>query len=135
MNKKESTGEKLKKIRLEKGLTQKDLAKLCNMYESQIRKYETSRANPKIETLQKLANALGVPVNALKSDLDLDLERIVEHTNVLFSMLEQEMKKENQLISSYRQLDEIGQEKALEYIEMLAKIPEYRKETEKVTNK
>lgn len=53
-------GSKLKEIRKKKNLTQNKLAEKCNMYESQIRKYETGKANPKIETIQKIAAALGV---------------------------------------------------------------------------
>ena len=59
------TGSKIKEIRLQKQLTQKQLGDKCGMYESQIRKYETGKANPKIETLQKIADALGVPVTEL----------------------------------------------------------------------
>ena len=59
------TGSKIKEIRLQKQLTKKQLGDKCGMYESQIRKYETGKANPKIETLQKIADALGVPVTEL----------------------------------------------------------------------
>lgn len=59
------TGSKIKEIRQQKGLTQKQLGDMCGMYESQIRKYETGKANPKIETLQKIAVALGIPLDYL----------------------------------------------------------------------
>lgn len=62
------TGSKIKEIRQQKGLTQKQLGDMCGMYESQIRKYETGKANPKIETLQKIADALKVSVYELFSD-------------------------------------------------------------------
>ena len=53
-------GERIKKARMSKGLTQKALSELCRIAEPTIRKYESGRLNPKIETLQKLASALGV---------------------------------------------------------------------------
>ena len=53
------TGTKIKEIRKQKGLTQKQLGDLCGMADSAIRRYENGNANPKIETLQKIADALG----------------------------------------------------------------------------
>ncbi len=53
-------GEKIKKIRTSKGLTQKQLGDLCGMADSAIRRYELDKANPKIETIQKIAEALSV---------------------------------------------------------------------------
>lgn len=58
-------GEKIKSLRLEKGLTQKQLGDLCSMADSAIRRYELGSANPKIETLEKIANALNVPLSEL----------------------------------------------------------------------
>lgn len=55
-------GENIKRIRKEKGLTQKKLGELCGINEANIRKYELGKANPKIETIDKIANALGVPI-------------------------------------------------------------------------
>lgn len=61
-----SIPENIKKIRSEKGLTQKELGKLCGMADSAIRRYESGRANPKIKTLIKIAEALNCEV----SDID-----------------------------------------------------------------
>ncbi|MFR5451146.1 MAG: helix-turn-helix domain-containing protein [Roseburia hominis] len=47
------TGAKIKEIRKQKGLTQKQLGDLCGMADSAIRRYENGNANPKIETLKK----------------------------------------------------------------------------------
>lgn len=59
------TGTKIKEIRKQKGLTQKQLGDLCGMADSAIRRYENGNANPKIETLQKIADALGCSLIAL----------------------------------------------------------------------
>ena len=53
-------GERIKKIRLEKGMTQKEVAEKCGLFDSTIRKYESGRQNPKIETGEKIASAVGV---------------------------------------------------------------------------
>lgn len=58
-------GENIRKIRKEKGLTQKQLGELCKINEVQIRQYELGKANPKIETINKIASALNEPLNYL----------------------------------------------------------------------
>lgn len=63
-----TTGENIKRIRKEKGLTQKELGELCGINEANIRKYENGKQNPKIETIRRIANALGVPLNDLMPD-------------------------------------------------------------------
>ena len=62
-----SVGENIKKFRLEKGWTQKKLGEECEpkIAESTIRRYELGKLNPKLETLQKIADALDVPVYIL----------------------------------------------------------------------
>lgn len=61
-------GEKIKSLRIKKGLTQKQLGDLCNMADSAIRRYELGNVNPKIETVRKIADALGVSINDLLLD-------------------------------------------------------------------
>ena len=60
-----SIGQNIKRIRQEKGLTQKRLGELCGINEANIRKYELGGANPKLETIQKIAEALKVPLGDL----------------------------------------------------------------------
>lgn len=59
------TGAKIKEIRKRKGLTQKQLGDLCGIADANIRKYENGKQNPKMETLQKIADALGCSLIAL----------------------------------------------------------------------
>ena len=73
------TSDKIRQFRILKGYTQKQLAEKRGMYESQIRKYETGKANPKIETLQKIAKALEIPVSSLKGDLELAGDKIINY--------------------------------------------------------
>ncbi|MFR1510385.1 MAG: helix-turn-helix domain-containing protein [Coprococcus sp.] len=125
-NQRLTTGEKIKKTRIQKEFTQKQLAEKCGMYESQIRKYESGKINPKIETLQKIANALQVPVNSLRSDSELELNSFMEYLDKSFDTFKDNLRLENKLISDYRVLNAQGRQKAHEQIEMLTKIPEYR---------
>lgn len=52
--------ENIRKFRKERNMTQKQLGEKCGMYESQIRKYELGTTNPKLGTIIKIADALGV---------------------------------------------------------------------------
>lgn len=55
-----AVSENIKRFRKERGLTQKKLSELCGIAESTIRRYEAGTLNPKIETVEKLASALGI---------------------------------------------------------------------------
>lgn len=57
-----TVGKNIKRIRKEKGLTQKKLGELCGIAEPTIRKYESDKLNPKIETVDKIASALRVNI-------------------------------------------------------------------------
>lgn len=144
-------GENIKRIRKKKGLTQKQLGDLCNppMADSAIRRYEIGKANPKIETIQKIADALEVPRNLLFENLDstekselvkLDLINLIKSLNLEVSDITDKKKveasvfqaaqKKNHYIKLYDCLTANGQDKAIEQVELLTKIPEYRKDTE-----
>ncbi len=89
-----SVAENIKRIRKKRGFTQKELGNLCGINEANIRKYENNRQNPKIETLQKIANALEVNVTEL-----LDLPQLQENfeDTLFYSM---DMGSEGQDISN-----------------------------------
>ncbi|MCI8378181.1 MAG: helix-turn-helix transcriptional regulator [Lachnospiraceae bacterium] len=61
-----TVAENIKRIRTEKGLTQKQLGEKCGMSESTLRQYELGFRNPKIETIRKIAVALDCTI----SDID-----------------------------------------------------------------
>lgn len=67
------TGIKIREIRKRKGFTQKQLGEKCNIAESTIRRYESGSLNPKIETLQKIAGALGCDILDL---MEIEVEPI-----------------------------------------------------------
>lgn len=57
--------ERIRKIRIMRGLTQREVGERAHIAEPTIRKYESGRLNPKYETMEKIAAALDVPVLAL----------------------------------------------------------------------
>lgn len=63
-----SIGEKIRAARKNKGMTQKQLGAKCGMADSAIRKYESGTQTPKLETLQRIADALKVPVSYFYGD-------------------------------------------------------------------
>lgn len=67
-------GELIRLARKEKGMTQKQVAELCGMADSAIRKYESGSQTPKLKTLQRIATALGVSYWDLIPDLEPDEE-------------------------------------------------------------
>jgi transcriptional regulator with XRE-family HTH domain len=68
--------ENMRAIRKEKGLTQHELAELANLSRSYIADVERKRYNPSFESIQAIANALGVKVSKLigESTEDTDIE-------------------------------------------------------------
>lgn len=63
-----SLGERLKKARQLKKLTQVDAARTLGIDDTTISKYENDKSEPDLETLNKLANLYGVKVESLMSD-------------------------------------------------------------------
>lgn len=51
-------GERIKELRIKKGLTQKQLANQTGLSEISIRKYEANERRPKIETIRKISTVL-----------------------------------------------------------------------------
>ena len=56
-----SRGERIRRYRKMKGLTQKSLAERIGLAESAVRNYELGLRDPSQETLAALSGALGVP--------------------------------------------------------------------------
>ena len=74
-------GENIRQIRQEKNLTQQQLGSLCKppMADSAIRRYEANKVNPKLETVQKIADALGVSVSSLIAGrFDTQIEAFIQ---------------------------------------------------------
>jgi transcriptional regulator with XRE-family HTH domain len=65
------------KLRHNRGMTQTDLALAANMKQPRIAEIESGEANPKLDTIARLAHALGVGVNDLFADGER--ESVVEY--------------------------------------------------------
>jgi transcriptional regulator with XRE-family HTH domain len=58
-------GERIKALRQERGLQQRQLAEKCQLTPSMVSQIESARLTPSLHTVGKLAGALGVPIASL----------------------------------------------------------------------
>lgn len=130
-----TVGDNIKQIRIDKGLTQKQLGELCkpHMADSAIRRYENGKANPKLETVRRIADALGVSMSDLIDDWSIfskaEIFEDLSDKEVDYAALDpRAAAKEHKILEKYRNLNNEGQNKAVEYVSDLAKIPSYQKE-------
>ena len=57
-----SIGDNIRRIRIAKGLTQKQLSEKLEVSQSAVNQFELYDSDPKVSTLIKIANALEVPI-------------------------------------------------------------------------
>lgn len=138
-------GEKIKQARKKANLTQGELGKKLGVSAAMVAQYEKGVRNPKWETLRNIANALNVETGSLIGDWDdcstnkdsisVDRPKIQEAINIHPNMqlTQESFKYESKKIllnSAFDSLNDAGQDKAIEQVVLLTKIPEYQKETE-----
>lgn len=78
-------GEKIKKFRIKKNLTQKQLAYLAGLSEPAIRNYELENRTPSEKHIERIAWALGVSPFAIS---DPDIESYIGVMHTLFALEE-----------------------------------------------
>lgn len=146
-----NVGENIKRIRLAKGLTQKQLGELSGINAAQIRRYELGGHNssPKYETLVKIANALEVDISELNNDYSVVKQDFIQSSPILRAYESMEGGLSNptakmylwshligdmdmtddkiEMIYNYNKLNNVGQQEAKKRIAELTKIPEYQK--------
>lgn len=118
-----STGENIKKIRKQKGMTQLELAEKCGFLYQTIGKYERDLINPKLGTLRIISQALGVSIGDLVDDWKIfTQEEISEDWKAPIKDVYKE--KMSDLLD---QLNTDGKDKAIEQVELLTMIDKYKK--------
>lgn len=105
-------GQKIKKARLERGLTQQELGGIVGVQKSAIAKYESGRVvNIKRSTLQKIAKALSIRPSELiftespKESADLHVKiltdfELMEAIKYYYSLSEEDQKMVRELVGS-----------------------------------
>lgn len=79
-------GEKIRKFRTEKGLSQKELAKMAGLSEPAIRNYELGNRTPSDKQLAAIAGALGISPFAISNP---DIESYIGVMHTLFALEEE----------------------------------------------
>ena len=135
-------GKNIKKYRVAQGLTQKELGQKCGMADSAIRRYENGGANPKEETLEKIAYALGTTTSELRGKIDLQLfaapsETAPSHSiginqmslNLVnsFHRYEVTIETKKSINENLDKLNPTGQKEAVKRVEELTHIEKYTK--------
>lgn len=109
-------GERIKQIRINKKMTQKEVAEKCGFADSALRKYESGLINPKFETVSKIATALGVtPAYLMGIETSEDKE-------VLTDELIAQTDGEKKVLTNYRSLDDTGKNRVDDYLDDLVKV-------------
>ena len=119
-------GENIKKYRKAKGFTQKELAESVGVAAITIQQYERNVREPKMDTVVRLAQALGISVADLYGSCITDfVERSAQERTT-------EARKERQ--TALHKIDRIlgqmnakGIKVAVERVEELSHVPEYQK--------
>lgn len=135
-----SIGQKIKEARKRRGLTQAQLADAAQISRSYLGDLEGDRYNPSVDTLQKIASALGTTSGVLLGEANL-AELIAADTGNKPLMAYYEGRRtagteyapadlqgeEQRLLDLYRDLNEEGREKLVDYADDLVTSGKYIK--------
>lgn len=119
----ELIGKRIQEIRTQRGMTQEALAERINISKSSISEWEACKRVPRMETLRKIADALGVDVWEIIGFNDVDYDE------PMFSSPTEEAPdpNERELVTIYRDLNDIGQTALIGTARGLAANPDMKK--------
>ena len=123
-------GEKLKKIRIEQGLSQREVGERLNVSQQTIAQYERAAFPPKAKTMDRLANALGISSREFWIKTSADPVREETMMKEIDKLTPGDIFSLNEaiIIPLIKELNDKGLSKAYNYIFDLTKIPEYTKD-------
>lgn len=136
-----SVGDHIKNARKSAGMTQKELAEKCGAAEITIRQYESNKREPRNEQLMKIARILNVELYDLlgytapeqkehvqKARSQVLQDRMAEQEKKIVSLETQITRSQETVLQYMESLNGSGQAEAIRLVELLTKIPEYKKE-------
>lgn len=91
-------GEQIKKVRLAKGLSQKEVVLGANIEKAQFSRIENNKTDPSFSTIEKIANAMGCTMSELFGageeikDINSFSKSILEKVSILEHLEEEEKK-------------------------------------------
>lgn len=117
-------GDKIKQLRLEKGIRQDDLAAAVGITKSSVSNYERNQRSPQYDVLYKIAEVLGVPIAELLTGTTAEKEDTgLARENQTDSRRPRRVTK---LMAAFEKLSNEAQMIAIERIEELTLIPKYQ---------
>ncbi len=115
-------GERIKAARIKSGMTQEQLAAVLDTTKAAVSRYETGKREPHIDQLCKIAKATNTYVSELVEPgywtRIPDYEKEAAFSNSPQQVI---------LCGLFEQLNEVGQQKAIERLEELLEVAKYRK--------
>ena len=96
--------EKLKNARKQKGLSQAELGKLLGVQAQTVGRWETGKSKPNLETINKLCEALDVPLRYFINEERVDYQLTLEEAFV---------------INKYRELNDDGKQMIINLLNMI----------------
>ena len=144
-------GEKIYKFRTSKNLTQKQFAEKIGVAQSAVNFWENGKRQPRLEQLKKITDTFNISMHddnatffdinnkilSLKNNSSINdkektkqLEQIIMQLEILQDCHQTNINTSHKALINmyYDELNEKGQEKAIEQVELLTKIPEYKRE-------
>lgn len=129
--------ENIRRIRLEKGLSQKEVAEACGTVGPTIRAYEAGKAKPKPVTVAKIAKALGVSVAELygmpesmqmSTECDPETSAAIYQTLLIESggQIDGADISQRRLLAAFSRLNNDGKKEAAKRLEELAQVPAFQ---------
>lgn len=122
-------GNEIKQCRLERGLTQAQLAEKLNVKYQTVQAWERGLRTPKLETREKIALALDVNLSRLLALDERGAGALLGYDSDLYTHDEEE------LIGYYRMLNSVGKKKVSTYAEDLTDLPQYTVPDKPISNK
>lgn len=133
-------GERIKEIRKNKKMTQKELASKLGISFQALAQWENNLRNPKQESLERIAEALEVTTDYLKGKTNRpdtrlstqeDIDRYFGGTSFVTEDGVAILSTQFGTLSHYfNKLNEIGRHEAIKRVKELSQIPEYQKKDE-----
>lgn len=129
-------GDRIRKARKARGLTQKQLGEASGTSEITIRQYETGKRQPRIKQLRAVASALGVnitdlvPEDMVGSVVAADLIDCINSTKGPWVRIFPPLTPQERIEKALSSLNDAGQQKAVERVEELTEIPKYQRQPE-----
>lgn len=116
-------GNNIKKLRLNEGLTQKQLAEALNVSQTVVGFWESGRNKPKEDKIKELASLFCVSIPDLKGEKQ---DNSVSYVELITKHINDDSQSER-LALILSQLNYLGKEKVIEYARDLSGNPRYNK--------